>query len=301
MQNLTAYIFPAFVLKYTGKETAVLNKHEIDFTKLLTTAGKILDIDISNFDTENNNYINDELKNQYLSYIFSCAFSDILKTKSEFDPEYISGFSMGLYAALYHAGSIDFETGLLLIRDVFNEVKQILSPRKYLMASVIGFEKPELELLCKSFESIEIVIQNGVFSFVVSGKEIEVINAMELFRNEGVIHTSAFNVHFSYHSKILSEYFNNFIEIALKYKIQKPAIPVISMVNQDILRSAGQIKNEIAFNVVNNLNFLETINTLIKFGVKNFIEIGADSSLLKSSKFIDGDFKFESVSKGKVI
>ena len=301
MQNLTAYIFPAFVLKYTGKETTVLNKHDIDFAKLLTSAGKILDIDISDFDTENNNYINDELKNQYLSYIFSCAFSDILKTKSEFKPKYISGFSMGLYAALYHTESIDFETGLLLIRDVFNEVKQILSPRKYLMASVIGFEKSELESLCNPFESLEIVIQNGVFSFVVSGKETEVIKAMDIFRNEGVIHTSTFNVHFSYHSKILTEYLNNFIEIARKYKIHKPAIPIISMVNQDILRNIDQIKNEIAFNVVNNLNFLKTIDTLSKFGVNNFIEVGADSSLLKSSKFIEGDFKFESVSKGKVI
>lgn len=298
---MTAFIFPAFVLKYKGKEIEILKTHNVDFLKLLKSAEEVLNVCLADFDINSKNYINDELKNQYLSYVFGCAFSDILKSKSEYEPKYISGFSMGLYAALYHVNSISFETGLLLIRDVFYEVKNVLSSGKYLMASVIGFEKSELELFCKSYKSIEIVIQNGNFSFVITGKENEIKNATVFFLKEGAVHVSIFNVNFSYHSKILAEKKMNFVKVVKKYKFSEPDIPLISMINQKILNNVEQIRKEISLNVVNKLNFLETVYSLINLGADNLIEVGAGTSLLKSSKFIEGNFTFESVSKGKII
>ena len=134
MQQNLAFIYPAFVLKYTGKEISILEKNGVRFSEKLLEVSEYTGENLSDFDIENNNFIKDEIKNQYLSYLFSCTFSDMLKDH-RFDAAYIAGFSMGIYAALYKAGSIDFKTGVLLIKDVYYTIKDILAGRAFSMAS----------------------------------------------------------------------------------------------------------------------------------------------------------------------
>ncbi len=300
MQKKIAHLFPAFVLKYTGKELTIIKKYNRDFQKRLSRSSKLLGVDLNEFDIKQNNFTDQELKNQVLSYIFSSIFSDILHENKK-TPNLISGFSMGLYAALYHAKSVDYDTGLLLINDVFNEVKRISLDEKYAMASVIGFDRQDLDSYISELKSVEVAIQNGSYSFVISGKEEEVKPLLKKLQTEGAIHTSLFNVSFPYHSKILSCCTQSFKLIVDKYNIKNPETPLISMINQAELATSVAIRNEIVKNVTQPLNFFETINTLVKLGTKKFIEVGADTSLLKSSKFIEGDFNFQAIAKGKYL
>ncbi len=300
MQNKITHLFPAFVLKYTGKELNIIEKYGYDFHKRVRLSNELLDLNLEEFDIIKNNFTNEELKNQVFSYIFSCIFSDILYENKK-TPKLISGFSMGLYAALYHAKSINFNTGLLLINDIFNEIKQILSNKKYVMASVIGFSQSDLELFTFKLKNVEIVIQNGIYSFVISGKEAVVKPLLEKLQLEGAIHVSLFNVSFPYHSKILRNHTHTFELIANKYQISNPKIPLISMTDQTELTTIKQVKSEMVKNIIKPLNFFKTIQTLNDLGIKQFIEVGAGTSLLKSSKFIEGDFDFQAISNGKIL
>lgn len=300
MQNKIAHIFPAFVLKYTGKELSLLKKHNYDFYYFLKKCEEVLNVDLCDFEITENNFIDNEFKNQVFSYAFSCAFSDVLNEQKQI-PDYISGFSMGIYSALYHTKAIDFEVGLLLIIEVFEQIKNIIGNKHYVMASVIGFEEYDLKSMINGFDSVEVVIQNGIYSFVISGIAIEVEKLMVELKQEGAIHLSLFKVNFAYHSILLRNHVQEFQSIASKYKIETPQVPLISMINQEKLVTPDQLKYEISNNVTLPLNFLKTIEILKQLGVNEFIEVGADSSLLKSSKFIDGDFSFKAVAKGKVL
>lgn len=300
MQNKIAHIFPAFVLKYTNKELSLLKKHNYNFYDLLKKGENVLNTEFCDFDIAENNFIDNEYKNQIYSYAFGCAFSDVLHAQNKL-PDYVSGFSMGIYSALYHTKSIDFETGLMLINEVFLQIKSILKNKHFVMASVIGFEEDDLKSMISGFGSVEVVIQNGVYSFVISGKADEVTKLLGELEQEGAIHLSLFKVNFAYHSTLLKKHLQDFQTIVSKYKIETPQIPLISMINQEKLMTPDQLKNEISNNVTLPLNFLKTMNELTQLGVNEFIEVGADSSLLKSSKFIDGNFSFKSVAKGKVI
>ncbi len=203
MRQRLAFLYPAFVLKYTGKEISILERNKVPFAKKLSEASDYTGAYLSDFDIVNNNYLGDELKNQYLSYIFSCSFSDILK-ENGVEADYIAGFSMGIYAALYQAGSIDFRTGLFIIKDVFYTIKDILAGKDFSMASVIGFSKEEISTYLEKFSSIECVIQNGEHSFVLSGPTENMGLALEYFQEEGAIHLSKFSVSCPYHSSVLS-------------------------------------------------------------------------------------------------
>ena len=78
MQNKIAHLFPAFVLKYTGKELDIIEKYGHNFHERVRLSSELLDLNLDEFDIIENSFTNDELKNQIFSYIFSCIFSDIL-------------------------------------------------------------------------------------------------------------------------------------------------------------------------------------------------------------------------------
>ncbi len=78
---LTGFIFPAFVSEYSGNETEILREQSDDFDDLLKKASNHLGLDLTVFDIRNNNFQDHELNTQFMSYIFSCAVSDLLKSK----------------------------------------------------------------------------------------------------------------------------------------------------------------------------------------------------------------------------
>ena len=300
MREKLAFIYPAFVLKYTGKETSILEKNKVPFSEKLAEVSNYTGEDLSDFDIDNNNFLSDELKNQYLYYIFSCAFSDILK-ENRMDPAYIGGFSMGLYAALYRAGSIDYKTGSLIIKDVFHTIKEILAGSTFSMASVIGFSKEDMESYLQKFSNIECVVQNGAHSFVLSGEAESMGLAMEFFQEEGAIHLSKFSVTCPYHSSVLVPYKSLFEKLLENYEINDTRIPIISFIDNRRVGTSGEVKEEIVKNIVSPLSFYHTLMHLQKQGVNEIIELGPGDSLTKSSKFIEGDFRFQALAKGKVM
>lgn len=300
MPNKVAYLFPAFTLKYTGKELNILNKYGVDFYGRLTTVSEILHVDLSEFDIKTNSYLDNEYKNQLLSYVFSSLYSEILNQQA-YKPDYISGFSMGIYSAFYHAKVFDFSTGLILIQEVYDTIKSILVGKSYQMASVIGFKLEELIKHLRGYYTLEIVIQNGDYSFVIAGESNEVKHILDLLEQEGAIHLSLFKVNFPYHSKLLKMHKKQFESIVSKFEFNDSEIPIVSMLSQELILTKEQLTNELVQNIIEPLNFYKTIQYFLEKGVTTFIEVGADASLLKSSKFIEGDYEFKAVAKGKVL
>ena len=300
MQQKLAFIYPAFVLKYTGNEVSILEKNKVHFSEKLVELSNYTGENLSDFDIVNNNFLTDELKNQYLSYMFSCTFSDILK-ENRIEADYITGFSMGIYAALYKAGSIDFKTGSLIIKDVFYKIKDILAGKDFSMASVIGFTKEEIDIYLQKFSSIECVIQNGEHSFVLSGPAENMGMALGFFQEEGAIHLSKFSVSCPYHSSVLSPYKSLFEKLLEKYTIKDSIIPITSFIDNRQVNTFEEVKEEIVKNIISPLNFYNSLIYLQKQGVNKIIEVGPGDSLTKSSKFIEGNFKFQALAKGKVL
>jgi len=299
MQKGLACLFPAFALKYTGKEVDLIRRSGlVDLETRITDSGRTLGLDIEDFDISENNYLDAELENQVLSYIFSCSFADVLRQK-EGSPEMVSGFSMGIYAALYYAGAIDFRTGLFLVRDFYTTVRRILSGKNYLMASVVGFDRSELSRFSAEYGSVETVIQNGTHSFVLSGEVPEMEALMKSLQENGAIHISPFQLASPYHAKILRNHSADFEKIVNRYSIKEAALPVFSMIDLKRKQSAEELQKELVNNVSRPLNFYESIRAMNRHGINKFVEVGADKALLKSSKFIEGDFEFIAIARGK--
>lgn len=295
----TACLFPAFTLKYTGKEIRILENAGFSPVERFQLADHLLGTELSQFEIRNHNFLAHEQENQLLSYIFSGCFSDAFKAKGH-KCDVASGFSMGLYAALYHLNVLDFENGLGLTAEAFQTASKAVAGKNYGMASLIGFEKDFLEKELAAFPETEIVIRNGKFSYVLAGDKDRLNAFLQHARTEGALHAEMFDVGTPYHSKLMQNEKKCFENLTNSFTFSEPQAPLFSMTTGKLLSKAEDIKKEVVRNICQSPDFYQTIFDLNAAGINQFFEIGAGTALLKSSKFIEGDFEFLALAKGKI-
>ncbi len=287
----TVHIFPAFVNEYTGKEIISLAKYHDVFSEYLLLASKETHTDLTDFDILKNNFLNHQLKSQYIQFVFGCTFSDILN-ENKIIPEYIAGYSMGIYASLYHAKSIDFQTGLVLIKNAFQIIKGILPNIEYGMAVIGGVEMKDVKcIIINNSLNAEVININNQNSYVVSGMKNDIEILVNVAKEEGALHTRIMNISFPYHSTCLNEAALEFANFLTNISILKPEIPIVSSIDQRIIDSEAEVKKELSDNINKKINWLKTFNFFTGSGIDNFLECGAGESLTKIGKFIEGDFK----------
>ncbi len=293
----TAHLFPVFVSEYIGNEKKIISEYSNDFDSLLTSASKIVDCDLSDFNIQTNNFLSDELKSQYIAYIFSCAVSNILKQKN-IVPDYVAGYSMGLYGALYHCRSISFDDGLKLIQNAYNIISNSINNEKFGMGIVAGLEYQDIDkIICQNSIDVEIVNTNSSNSYVISGIYSEIDKILFLAKQEGAIHTRLLPVSIPYHSKFLcdaAKKFNNYLK---KVHIKPSLYALVSSIDQRIIKTKEDVEKELVRNINSKIYWLNTMLKMINLDVKVFIECGAGKGLYKIGKFIPGDFKIYSINK----
>jgi len=296
MKKNLAFIFPAFITDFTGKELLFLESNRSDINKYLHRISGALNLKLPHFTYESYFY-REELASQLLAYSFSCAFSDLLKSKGLL-PDYVAGYSMGVYASMYASESISFEQGARIIYEAFNLVRKLSETLIYGMGAVIGLTTEDTEALIKSKNlDVEIININNAHSLVVAGKSSDVKELLQDAKIEGALSVAELTVNTPYHSKYLIEYSNDFKNYLDNVCAGAPVIPVISTYNQRVVKSVGDIKTELVFNLTQKINWHKTMQKLIDLGVTEMYECGAGKGLKKISRFIDGDYSLKTVYK----
>jgi malonyl CoA-acyl carrier protein transacylase len=291
-----AVIFPAFVNEYTGAEDNLLSSSDNNFTWLLEKASDILKADLMGFDFSNNNFLQDEEKTQYISYIFSCSVADILLRNNVY-PSFISGYSMGIYAALYYCRSVSFDDGLKLVKNAWEIISAITAGHNYGMGMVIGLEEKDLLPIMESEEDIEICNRNNRHTYIISGSRKAVENVLASSKNEGALKTSMLPVSNPYHSRFLKSCVKSFEAVVNELQFSDPSYRYISALDQHIIETREDLRKEVILNLSEKMNWSETMNTLIKLGADAIFECGAGDGLTRNSRFIDGSFKSFSINK----
>jgi [acyl-carrier-protein] S-malonyltransferase len=291
----TAFIFPAFANDYSDHPGQVLPGFEEHFTALLRVAAKAVDPPLSEFSFSGTTYLDDELRTQYLTYIYSCAASSILR-KQGYAPSVSAGFSMGIYAALHDAGVISFVTGLELIRLAYISLRSSLRNKDYGMCTIIGLSLEDiLQLISQKLLPVEITNQNAPHSFVVSGAREGIVQLIDLAKEEGALHTRDLGVSVPYHSPVLQEGAMDFAQQISHLNFSTPLNRIISLVDQKILTSRESMREEVIQNLYHELNWYTTQRIMLEQGITLFVECGPSSGLVKNARFIDGNYRFQSL------
>lgn len=299
----TAFIFPAFISEYIGTEVQILDSLSIHFRENLNKATKSSGIDFNGFSLDNISFTEEELRSQLISYIFSCSLSDALTSRG-IEPDMLAGYSMGLYAAMFTGGVIDFEEGIRLIIKAFELSKKALGDLKAGMGSIIGLTVAEInEIILKNQLKAEVANTNSVHSHLVTGQIDALQDLLTHAREIGALNVSVLNVQTPYHSQLLKETQVEFRQyISREVNLKKSRFPILSSINQHILESPEEICTEIANNLFKSINWKNSFERMLSMGIHQFIECGAGKSLQKISRFEAGDFKVYPMNKlGNII
>lgn len=286
----TAFIFPAFVPEYLGNEPQLLHAYSGTFEALLDTAARAVDPGLADFSINTNNFAEEELRSQLISYVFSCSMVEVLR-EQKVQPDFLSGYSMGLYAALYCGNAITFEEGLWLIKEAYTLMQSCLADKPAGMGSIIGLTKKEIEALINQHAQVEIVNINGTHSHLISGLSRDIETILDLARKEGAISTTMLRVHTPYHSKWvagaampLRDFIKNKIHI-------KPSDYVLfSCINGRRLQQSDEIIDEIIRNTHQHIDWQHCFQQMLACNISRFVECGAGKSLYNIGRFFDGTF-----------
>ncbi|MDD4604481.1 MAG: hypothetical protein PHF97_11840 [Bacteroidales bacterium] len=293
----SVFLFPAFINSYSENPGLTLPGFSELFDRYIQQAADSIEPKLALFDFHSSNFLEDELLTQYITFLYSCAASTILRNNSV-HPRFTTGYSMGIYAAFFDGGSVSLETGLMLIRSAYQSLISSLDNEIYGMGAIIGLSRSDiLNIIDSRCLNVEITNQNASHSFVISGLRNNIETLLFYAHNEGALHTRCFNVSIPYHHSLLGKGAKQFEESISHLEIFPSHNPVISLIDQKQCNTAWELRQEVVRNLFNPLNWLKTNEWLIKNGTTEIIECGPSKNLAKNAKFLPGNYRFYTLDK----
>ena len=276
---MKAFIFPGQGSQFPGMGKDLYNQHQNAKT-LFESANEILDFDITKIMFEGTK---DELKQTRVTqpaiYIYSVVVAKIMGIK--FQPDALAGHSLGEFSALAAAGTISFDSGLKLVSQRAEAMQKACDIKDGTMAAILGLEDEKVVEICKqTLGSVVAANFNCPGQLVISGSVSAVESACESIKAAGAKRAILLPVGGAFHSPLMEP---AKIELANAIKstdFSTPICPIYQNVVANAVTDPIEIQKNLIAQLTGPVRWTQTINTMIKDGVTNFIDIGPGKVLL---------------------
>ena len=206
--------------------------------------------------------------------ILNEVVQDSIPTK----PSVTAGLSVGEYSALVASGVMGFADALKLVRERGRLMAEAAVANPGKMVAILGFTDSSLiESACKEASSAGVVQPanyNCPGQIVISGEEKAVQLTVELAQKAGVKRCIALSVSGAFHSPLMRPAESGLREILGSVPFSKPEVPFIANVTGDYLEEPEEIKEMLALQLSNPIQWEASINRMIDDGIANFLEVG---------------------------
>ena len=225
-------------------------------------------------------------------FIYTSILIDFVRDKINTSASNITlaGHSLGEYAALYFANSLNFEDMLKVVNFRGEAMSIVSDPAKYMMYAIL---KKEDQIIDKS------IFGNGVYlANLNSEKQIVVCglkNELENFKEKHALGKYIpLNVSAPFHSELMIESSNLFESKISDIIFKDVEMDVISnhmLINYKNIPKS-EYSNQLKAQIHSPVMWSDTIQKIISMNVENFIEIGPKKTLLN---FIPKNFSGEKI------
>jgi [acyl-carrier-protein] S-malonyltransferase len=215
--------------------------------------------------------------------------------------EAAAGHSVGEYAALFAAGSIDFAEGLRLVNHRAFAMSRAASANPGAMAAIIGLDADVVSSICQEVASsgagvVTAANFNGGGQVVVSGDSSGIEAASNLARERGARKVISLSVSGGFHSSLMKQAADEMRVYLDSSSVVDAKIPVVANSTANYETEALEIKNNLASQVDGPVRWEESMLRLLNDGFDCFIELGSGSVLSGLLKRISKDAQTFSVS-----
>jgi len=277
-------LFPGQGSQYVGMGKELYNEVP-EAKKLMDKANEILDFDIRKVIFEGPD---EELLPTHIAqpaiYIVSAMYYEKFKQMGK-PFEIVAGHSLGEYTALYASRVFSYEEGLQLVRKrglAMNKMNSLGT-----MYAIMGIDIKEIENQLVGFGDKAVIANvNSKSQIVISGYNDEVSKAADaLSKIEGST-IKQLNVSGAFHSPLMGQVKEIMEEEIDKIQMKRPIVEVIPNVLGHSTKDIGIIKESLKRQVVDKVNWLDTILYIKNKGIKKLYEVGPGDVLTKLNKTI---------------
>ena len=196
-------------------------------------------------------------------------------------PGAVAGLSLGEYSALTFANVFQLEDAVNLVRKRGKIMAEALPVGTSSMAAVLSDDISLIESVCqdkqvKALGICEIANKNSVNQTVISGHVAAIAKATELLLAKGVRRVMPLNVSGAFHSSLLEGASEKLNKLLLEVPIQSPLVDVYFNVSG---QSESDVISALTRQIHSTVQFVSTIENMVKDGVDTFVEIGPGTVL----------------------
>ena len=239
--------------------------------------------------------------------IFLVSYSIFSVVKSEFNidlnkAKYFAGHSLGEYSALAAANSIDFENAIKLLKKRGRSMQLAVPFGKGAMIAILGQEIKDIEkiILNIGVENCQIANDNCPGQIVVSGTLSEINKLIDTLKKLSIKNIKL-PVSAPFHCKLMKTSTEIMKKEINNTKFNTPSPKIISNVNALEQDNIDTIKNLLIKQIESTVKWRESVQYMIKNGVKKFIEIGPGKVLTGLVKRIDKNIESYSINNDEDI
>ena len=284
-----AFVFPGQGSQSVGMMQGWGDRPEVRFT--FSEASDALGQDLWTLVTEGPaELLNQTINTQPAMLAADVAVWRVWRAAGGIQPALLAGHSLGEYAALVAAGSLDFSDAVKLVR-FRAEVMQAAVPEGVgAMAAILGLDDDAVRAVCEAAaagEVVEAVNLNSQGQVVIAGNKAAVERAMALAKEKGAKRALPLPVSVPSHSSLMRPAAEKLLVHLQGVTIKAPSIPVLHNTDVQSHAEPDAIRAALAKQLHTPVRWVETVQALKAAGVENVIECGPGKVLAGLGKRID--------------
>ncbi|HCV00417.1 MAG: [acyl-carrier-protein] S-malonyltransferase [Dehalococcoidia bacterium] len=236
------------------------------------------------------------INQQPATFVISIAWLEALKERwatidRKLQPHVVAGHSMGEFTAAVAAGSLEFEEGLLLVRERGRAMDEAGQENPGGMASILGLSEESVSAICEEANGVDgyvgIATLNCEGQHVISGAIKPLMRAMDAAQEAGARKVVRLPITIASHSPLMqraSETMGGWLD---RFPPREPQAPLVGNINGDVLRSQHELDTELRGQLTSIVRWQRGVERMQELGADLFVEVGPGNVLTKLVRRID--------------
>jgi [acyl-carrier-protein] S-malonyltransferase len=197
-------------------------------------------------------------------------------------PDYVAGHSLGEYAALVAAQSLDFTDAVRLVRKRGQYMQEAVPVGVGAMAALLKLPEGKLDAVLAEAAQGEVVTAanlNSPDQVVIAGHAGAVARAIELAKAAGARRALSLAVSAPFHCPLMQPAQERLKEDLDATEFLDLAVPLVNGWQARVIRTGADAREGLYHQVPNPVRWTDVIEKLSALGVGRFLEIGAGGVL----------------------
>ena len=290
---MRAYIFPGQGSQFPGMGKNLFESSTLAKERFIQ-ANEILGFDITKtMFGDDSEALKETRVTQPAIFLHSTILSEVMANR--FQPEMVSGHSLGEFSALVASGVLSFKDGLSLVKERAMAMQSACDKFPGTMAAILGLEDRVVESVCKDTTGVVIAANyNCPGQIVISGSKKAIDNACISLKEAGAKRALVLPVGGAFHSPLMEPAKERLASVIENTIFEQPKCAVYQNVCATGVIDANELKANLIAQLTAPVLWTQTIKKMISDGATHFTEVGPGKVLQGLIKKIDRSIEIES-------